>query len=241
MISPMTRLSRIASVVVAAVGLLMTSTPPTGAAPTPPWVWPLDPDPRLVRPFQPPLSPYGPGHRGVDLAGAVGQPVLAVAPGVVSFAGSVAGRGVVVIDHGALSSTYQPVSALLARGAHVSAGEPVGSLELIGSHCLPDPCLHLGAKRGDTYLDPLTLLPRRPVRLKPLVGQPLDGHLARRGGMPQWEPRRQRSWPRGEGYGAVDGATVGLAAGPSGNERQHGRPVRSAGPGHSQARGWAWR
>lgn len=110
----------------------------------------------------------------MDLAGRVGQSVLAVAAGRVAFAGSVAGRGVVVVDHGALTSTYQPVSAYVSKGAHVSAGQPLGSLELIGSHCLPDACLHLGAKSGETYLDPLDLLPSRPVRLKPLKGFPPD-------------------------------------------------------------------
>ncbi|MDB4971612.1 MAG: hypothetical protein JWN44_7301, partial [Myxococcales bacterium] len=33
------------------------------------------------------MQPYGPGHRGADLAGAVGQPVLAADDGVVVFAG----------------------------------------------------------------------------------------------------------------------------------------------------------
>jgi murein DD-endopeptidase MepM/ murein hydrolase activator NlpD len=134
------------------------------------WQWPLEPVPRVVRGYDEPASPYGPGHRGVDLSGAVGQVVLAVAAGRVSFAGPVAGRGVVVVDHGRLSSTYQPVSGYVSRGDRVSAGQPIGSLELTGSHCLPEPCLHLGAKRGETYLDPLSLLPGRPVRLKPLAG-----------------------------------------------------------------------
>jgi murein DD-endopeptidase MepM/ murein hydrolase activator NlpD len=146
------------------------ASPVATAGSATPWDWPLEPVPSVVRGFEPPAAPYGPGHRGVDLSGAVGQAVLAVAAGRVSFAGWVAGRGVIVVDHGRLSSTYQPVSRYVARGDRVRAGQPIGSLELTGSHCLPQPCLHLGARRGETYLDPLSLLPGRPVRLKPLAG-----------------------------------------------------------------------
>ncbi|MEJ7628593.1 MAG: M23 family metallopeptidase [Nocardioidaceae bacterium] len=134
------------------------------------WGWPLDPVPHVVRFFEPPESPYGPGHRGVDLAGSAGQPVLAVGGGTVGFAGSVAGRGVIVVDHGALRSTYQPATALVPVGAQVVAGQPIGSLQAVHSHCAPAICLHLGVRRGESYLDPLRLLPARPVRLKPLEG-----------------------------------------------------------------------
>ncbi len=53
----------------------------------------------VVRGFQPPANRYGPGHRGVDLASVEGRWVLAAGAGQVSFAGQVAGRGVVVIRH----------------------------------------------------------------------------------------------------------------------------------------------
>src|SRR5690349_229055 len=61
--------------------------------------WPLSPDPAVVTPFEQPSNEYGPGHRGVDLAAFPGQQVLAAGPGVVVFAGAVAGQGVVSIDH----------------------------------------------------------------------------------------------------------------------------------------------
>jgi murein DD-endopeptidase MepM/ murein hydrolase activator NlpD len=54
--------------------------------------------------------PFGPGHRGVDLAAVAGAPVLAAGAGTVVFAGTVAGRGVVSVDHsGGLRTTYEPV------------------------------------------------------------------------------------------------------------------------------------
>ena len=36
-------------------------------------VWPLRPEPEVVTGFAPPDSPWGAGHRGVDLAGMAGQ------------------------------------------------------------------------------------------------------------------------------------------------------------------------
>jgi len=137
------------------------------------WVWPLSPAPAVVAAFDPPDSDFGRGHRGVDLAGTGGQQVQAIGVGVVTFAARLAGRGVVVVDHGALRSTYEPVSADVEVGEAVAAGEPVGTLTTTSSHCWPQTCLHLGVRRGTTYVDPLTLLGPRPVRLKPL--DPGDG------------------------------------------------------------------
>ncbi|HKC29363.1 MAG TPA: hypothetical protein VKB75_15215, partial [Jatrophihabitans sp.] len=54
---------------------------------------------RVVRPFDPSSTPYGPGHRGVDLRAERNAVVRSAGPGSVSFAGLVAGRGVVVVSH----------------------------------------------------------------------------------------------------------------------------------------------
>jgi hypothetical protein len=142
------------------------------------WSWPLEPAPRLVRGFEPPTSPWGPGHRGIDLAGQLGQAVLAVAPGTVVFAGQVAGRGVVVLRptrRPDLRSTYEPVTPSVRVGETVQAATLIGSLTLVGSHCLPDACLHLGARRGDRYVDPLSLLGDLEIRLKPLDAAEVTG------------------------------------------------------------------
>ena len=137
-------------------------------SPDPVGVWPLQPEPEVVRGFDPPDSPYGAGHRGVDLVGSVGQPVLSAMPGTVTYAGSLAGRGVVVVDHGSTRTTYEPVAATVGVGARVGAGAPIGTLELAGSHCFPRACLHWGWIEGETYLDPLRLVGAGPVRLLPL-------------------------------------------------------------------------
>ena len=147
------------------------STPSAAAADPPPGVWPLQPRPEVVHGFDPPEVRWGSGHRGVDLAGRVGQPVRAALAGTVSFAGRVAGRGVVVVDHGATRTTYQPVAASVGRGDAVGRGEVVGTLAWFGTHCLPAACLHWGLVAGETYLDPLSLVGGpQPVRLLPLTG-----------------------------------------------------------------------
>ena len=94
-----------------------TASPaPAGSA-----VWPLLPAPEVVAGFDPPATRWGAGHRGVDLAGAPGQPVRAALAGTVTFAGSLAGRGVVVVDHGATRTTYEPVDAVGRASATWSA------------------------------------------------------------------------------------------------------------------------
>ncbi|WP_107473916.1 M23 family metallopeptidase, partial [Streptomyces griseiscabiei] len=140
--------------------------------------------PLVARLWEPPPTPYARGHRGVDLSAPAGSPVRAVAPGHVSFAGRVAGRGVVTItfsDTGdpPLRTTYEPVRTSVEKGDEVTAGTVLGTLEAAPSHC-PTACLHWGLRRGDTYLDPLTLLPPRllhrgPSRLLPVPQEP-DGH-----------------------------------------------------------------
>jgi murein DD-endopeptidase MepM/ murein hydrolase activator NlpD len=125
----------------------------------------------------------------VDLLGSVGQLVRSALPGTVSFAGRIAGRGVVVVthggSHGGTRTTYEPVSATLAVGTRVSGGAPVGTLELAGSHCFPRACLHWGWRRGDVYLDPLGLVGAGPVRLLPLWrAEPVDPVSAAVGAVP---------------------------------------------------------
>jgi murein DD-endopeptidase MepM/ murein hydrolase activator NlpD len=141
--------------------------------------WPVGTRPVVLRGWEPPATAYGRGHRGVDLTAPAGTPVRAVAPGRVSFAGRVAGRGVVSLELTGtdLRTTYEPVRATVKKGDEVEAGEPLGTLEPTGSHCTAT-CLHWGLRRNDTYLNPLLLLPqwllhRGPSRLLPVLGVPL--------------------------------------------------------------------
>ncbi len=117
--------------------------------------------------FAPPEHRWLPGHRGVDLRTRVGAPVRAAGTGRVVFAGTLAGRGVVSIDHGALRTTYEPVTASVRVGQRVRVGDPIGVIATGSGHCGHGRCLHLGLRRGRTYLDPLLLLGRTTARLRP--------------------------------------------------------------------------
>jgi murein DD-endopeptidase MepM/ murein hydrolase activator NlpD len=91
----------------------------------------------------------------------------------------VAGKGVVSVELTGtdLRTTYEPVTASVEKGDEVAAGEVVGTVDPTGSHCTTT-CVHWGLRRGETYLDPLSLLPpwllrRGPSRLLPVLDVPL--------------------------------------------------------------------
>lgn len=108
-------------------------------------------DAPVVDTFRPPRSPYGSGNRGIDYATRPGTPVRAAAPGVVAFAGSVAGGLHVVLLHADGIRT----SSSFLRTVGVRRGQRVGAGDVVG---LAGPTLHFGARAGDAYVDPLVLL-----------------------------------------------------------------------------------
>ncbi|QCR43781.1 peptidase M23 [Curtobacterium sp. SGAir0471] len=127
-------------------------------APSSPWVWPTGTR-EVVRPWEAPASDYAAGHGGIDLAAPLGTPAVAVADGTVSFAGQVAGRGVVTIDHGdGLLSTLDSVEPSVRTGDTVEQGAAVGVVTV--GHCpAVAACVHLGARVDGRYVDPLPFLP----------------------------------------------------------------------------------
>jgi murein DD-endopeptidase MepM/ murein hydrolase activator NlpD len=157
----------LALVLLSSLLTFLAVAPSVSAAAATTWVWPLDPQPAVLTGFDPPDERWGAGHRGVDLAGYPGQPVRSAGAGVVSFAGMLGGRGVVAVTHGALRTTYLPVDAEVTVGRRVEAGEVLGTLAVIGGHCLPRICLHWGLLQGSTYLNPLSLVGAGPIRLLP--------------------------------------------------------------------------
>ena len=121
------------------------------------WTWPVGPAHDLGRSFQAPAGPYGAGHRGIDVAAQPGTAVRAPADGVVSFAGVVVDRPVLSIQHSdGLLSSIEPVTAQVAQGDRVSAGQVVGVVAT-GAHC-SDRCVHFGVRRHGQYISPLLLL-----------------------------------------------------------------------------------
>ncbi|WP_068065810.1 M23 family metallopeptidase [Nocardia xishanensis] len=158
-----------------AAAFLAASTATAAAAPGGEFGWPLRPRPMVERRFERPAQNWLPGHRGVDLAGSPGQRVLAAGAGIVVFAGEVADKPVVSIEHpGGLRTTYEPVRARVSVGARVARGTPIGTLEEGHPECAASACLHWGLRREAgrrgrfEYLDPLGLLHVAPLRLEPV-------------------------------------------------------------------------
>ena len=133
----------------------------------PPVSYQLPVDDVVVRRFERPAQRWSAGHRGIDIDAAVGTAVRAPADGVVTFSGTVVDRGVLTIEHAdGLRSSLEPLTGGPPRWTRVSAGDVVGAVADGGTHCAPADCLHWGVRRGEDYLDPLTLLPgRAPVVL----------------------------------------------------------------------------
>jgi murein DD-endopeptidase MepM/ murein hydrolase activator NlpD len=144
--------------------VLAIPAPAVAAPPLPtPAGWPLRGVPVVQRGFAPPTLAWAGGHRGVDLVAKPGEAILAAASGTVAFAGSIAGKPVVSIDHGAVRTTYEPVITTLTVGERVLLGQVIGVLGT-GGHCVG--CLHWGLREGGRYLDPLSVLETRAGRLR---------------------------------------------------------------------------
>ncbi|MFJ9825378.1 peptidoglycan DD-metalloendopeptidase family protein [Streptomyces sp. NPDC101160] len=139
-------------------------------------VWPVGPPrPEILRGWEPPPGPYAAGHRGLDLAAPPGTAVRAPAPATVTFAGPVAGHGVLTLTLTGtglppLRTTYGPVEPLVRVGTVVRTGDIVARVAPDGDHCEVS-CLHWGLLRGETYLNPLGLLGGGPSRLLPVWGR----------------------------------------------------------------------
>ena len=202
----------------------------TGAAPVPGPV---------VRGFDPPSEDWLPGHRGVDLLAPPGTEVVAAAAGAVTFAGPLAGRDVIVVDHGELRTTYEPASPLVRVGDQVAAGQPIGRLDA-GHSCPGGTCLHWGLKRGEEYLDPLSMLAAGDVRLLPSTsadiaraavrararafdaGTGLPGVLGKPANGPVTSPFGDRLHPIDNVWRSHDGIDIGAAC---------DTPIRAPAPG----------
>nr|WP_279291110.1 peptidoglycan DD-metalloendopeptidase family protein [Pseudomonas sp. S25] len=131
------------------------STGPAGPSPKG-WTWPSNGV--LIGKF----SSNGSLNKGIDIAGDLGQPVLAASDGSVVYAGSgLRGYGeLVIIKH---SDTY--VSAyghnrrlLVREGQQVKAGQTIAEMGSTGTDRVK---LHFEIRRQGKPVDPLQFLPRR--------------------------------------------------------------------------------
>jgi murein DD-endopeptidase MepM/ murein hydrolase activator NlpD len=159
-----------ASTIVATLWCLAAPAPARAAGG---WSWPITGP--VLRPFDPPGTPFGSGHRGIDIGAPPGSRVEAPAPGTVTFAGKIAGQLYVTLDHGGgVSSTYSWVSSVsVSKGDLVVRGQPI-ALSGWGHPGDPVPSLHFGVKLDGGYVDPLAYLAPLDlgglIRLAPLAG-----------------------------------------------------------------------
>lgn len=111
-----------------------------------------------------PLAPERKVHRGLDLRGARGDPIFAVADGLVVLADSTYYEGnFTVIDHGNRMMSYymHQDSLLVTAGQTVQAGQQIGTVGATGVSTGPH--LHVSLMIDRIQVDPLSLLPL-PVR-----------------------------------------------------------------------------
>lgn len=123
------------------------------------WLWPVDGEHSIRLNYQAPVTEYSRGHRGIDLPVDIGQEVRAPAAGIVTYAGNLAGRGVLTLTVGDYLVSFEPITPLVSEGDVVLRGAVVGSVGS-GSHC--DECLHVGVRRKGLYLSPVKLLESLP-------------------------------------------------------------------------------
>lgn len=125
-----------------ALGLALALIP---GPPEATWTWPTQGPHVVLRDFRAPPTPWGAGHRGLDL-GATGATVVAPVAGVVSFRGVVVDRGVLTITTpSGQRVSLEPVTASVEMGAMVSQGQEIGVLA--PGHC-QTLCLHIGLRTG---------------------------------------------------------------------------------------------
>jgi len=105
----------------------------------------------VIDPFRPPAHIGAPGNRGLEFGNDHDHLVVAAADGLVTFAGSVAGRQIITVHHpDNVRTTYTGMSEVwVAENGHVEQGESIGRA---------DANLHFGARSGRHYLDPQVLL-----------------------------------------------------------------------------------
>lgn len=137
-----------------------------GPARPPAFSWPV-PDAKITQGFgptdlaiEPTYGGYAHFHTGLDLAQALGTPVLAADEGMVAAVDSSAtgyGTYVVVGHAGGMSTLYgHLLRPLVEVGERVARGQPIGLLGSTGNSTGPH--CHFEVRMGDRPVDPLPLL-----------------------------------------------------------------------------------
>ena len=133
---------------------LSTAKTPTPNAPVDRWSWPAEG--KVSRAYS------AERHKGIDLVGERGSPVMATAAGVVVYAGTgVTGYGALLIvkHNDTYLSAYGHNDALLAaEGQRVDTGQVIARM---GSTSSDSVKLHFEIRRNGRPVNPTSLLPQR--------------------------------------------------------------------------------
>jgi len=135
------------------------STPPVAVATGIDWGWPATG--RVIANFSDGNAGAQGLNRGIDIAGNVGDPVLAAAPGKVIFVGVYPKHGnlVVLLHAEGYSSVYAHNSRVLVKeGQMVKRGQRIADL---GNSDADQPKLHFEVRHQGKPVDPLMFLPPR--------------------------------------------------------------------------------
>jgi hypothetical protein len=155
---------------------LVLSSPATG------WAWPVEGP--VLRPFAAGGDPYAGGqHRGIDIGGAAGAELRAPAAGVVSFTGRLPHEGlcITIRTPDGYSITLVHLGSIgVPTGTAVEESDVVATIGPSGEAEWGEPYVHLGVRLTadpNGYVDPLSLLPARPVsqpQPRPAEQQPVS-------------------------------------------------------------------
>ncbi len=98
-------------------------------------------------------------HRGIDLKGKTGEPVLSTGDGIVAEAGFKADLGnyIKIVHRYGFESVYGHLHTIKVRkGQKVTRNQTIGQLGATGQ--VTGPHLHYTLKKNETYLDPFDFL-----------------------------------------------------------------------------------
>jgi hypothetical protein len=138
------------------------------------WTLPVNDyeNPEILKLMDLGLSKYAAGHRGVDFAGNVGDPIVAPSNGKVLWKGVAFGNPTVTFEVNGLKNTFQPATTPLPIGSVVNEGDLIGQISEVQppneNHC-DTSCLHWGLVKmseDEDYLNPLALVYRKKVVLR---------------------------------------------------------------------------
>lgn len=208
------------AVATAAVPVLLPAAVPAAWAQTPPpdavsvapafarYQLPVEGEVSLA--FLAPPGPYDAGHRGADLAVPAGTRVGAAAAGIVAFAGTVAGRRWVSLDHAdGIRTTYGPLTRIDVRTGVLVARAGVVGLSGTAPHGPGPDALHWSARRDGRYLDPLSLIDAAAPWVPTLLEDAPGGWY----GIPRTDLPAYDDWDGEHSWGRVPGSPEATAPG----------------------------